>query len=394
MKPGLFHRRTHLMYLLGFFSTLHYTLPLYINSEFLGALIGNNAVGFIYSLSNALMLAALFLIPTIIRRFRPARASFFLLLLQLPLLLTLAWLGLPWLVLFSFISYSLFARLIYVLGDVLLEQYSTDTDTGGIRGTYLTIASTATLISPLLSGLLVDTTGSYVVVYLAAALAALAALGILLPQLASLHEESLRSVQSNEHIWSGLSFALKDRDLRSIFFVTFLLNAFFAWMVIYTPIYLISTVGFEWDVLGPIFSVMLLPFVLFEFPLGKLADRKYGEQELMIGGFFVLVLATISLVLPTTPNPWLWAPILFSTRVGAAAIEIMSETYFFKKIDSSRSSLISAYRMMAPLAYITIPLAASLLLTFTNLTIRSGYLVVALLLTSGLWAASRFKDTN
>ena len=102
-------------------------------------------------------------------------------------------------------------------------------------------------------------------------------------------------------------------------------------MVIYTPIYLHEYIGFGWDKIGIIFSIMLLPFVILDFPLGKLSD-KIGEKKMLMAGFLIMTSSVLAIPLMTEPLLWLWAVILFMTRVGAATIESLSESYFFKVI--------------------------------------------------------------
>jgi MFS family permease len=87
-------------------------------------------------------------------------------------------------------------------------------------------------------------------------------------------------------------------------------------MTVYCPIYLHTTIGLSWSEIGVIITVMLLPFVLIELPLGRLADKKYGEKEIMIIGFLILGLSTMGLAFITSTNVWVWAIALLVTRIG------------------------------------------------------------------------------
>src|SRR5690606_23149335 len=117
-------------------------------------------------------------------------------------------------------------------------------------------------------------------------------------------------------------------DILRIVRVDFVLRFFYAWMVIYTPLYLHNYIGLEWSSIGVIFTIMLIPFALFELPLGTLADRVYGEKEILIAGLAIMSISTISLFFITSSAFVVWSVALFLTRVGASAVEIMSETYF------------------------------------------------------------------
>ena len=107
------------------------------------------------------------------------------------------------------------------------------------------------------------------------------------------------------------------------------------------PIYLNQYVGFTWDKIGIIFTIVLLPYMLFEFPLGKLADRWLGEKEFLIIGFVIMAGATGALTFITSTSIVVWTIALFMTRVGGSFTEIMSETYFFKQIDDGDVNIIS-----------------------------------------------------
>jgi MFS family permease len=93
--------------------------------------------------------------------------------------------------------------------------------------------------------------------------------------------------------------------------VQFVLNFFFAWMVIYLPLLLAKEIGFSWDKIGFIFTIMLLPFLLFELPAGILGDRKLGEKELLVFGFVVMFISTLAIPLLSVPAFWSWALLLF-----------------------------------------------------------------------------------
>ena len=171
-----------------------------------------------------------------------------------------------------------------------------------------------------------------------------------------------------------------------------LLFFFFSWMVIYIPLHLARTVGFEWDRIGIILSIALLPYILLEYPLGHLADTRFGEKEIMTVGFILIGLFTLPLGLIASVSFFFWAFFLFATRIGASMVEIMTETYFFKKIDVTNSDFLSVFRMAEPLAYVVAPLAASLLLVF----VPTQYLfaILGLVMIAGVALTLPLADTR
>lgn len=131
-------------------------------------------------------------------------------------------------------------------------------------------------------------------------------------------------------------------------------------MVIYSPVYLTSVIGFSWKTLGFILAVMLSAFVIFPYPTGKLAD-KFGEKGLMYSALVIMAIATIIFANLGQASAILYASVLFMTRIGASVLETVCDSAFFKRVSDSDSSVISTYRMMMPVAYTVGPLIAGLI---------------------------------
>ena len=158
------------------------------------------------------------------------------------------------------------------------------------------------------------------------------------------------------------------------------------------PIYLIGHIGFSWAEFGIMTFIVLIPFALFELPAGKIADRLLGEKELLALGFFIAALFTGFLSFIDTNNFIFWASVLFTIRVGASLIEIMTESYFFKHVNSSDNNTISFFRMMRPAAYIAGPIIATIALVF--LSFQHIWLVLGFILLYGLRYAFAIQDTR
>jgi len=163
-------------------------------------------------------------------------------------------------------------------------------------------------------------------------------------------------------------------------------------MVIYTPLYLHSHLGISWQSIGLIFTIMLLPFVIFERPAGLIADRRIGEQEMLIVGFAIMALATAAIGAYGGSSLAAWTALLFLSRIGASIVEVMSDTYFFKKVAADRVNVISLFRTTRPLAMATAPAAATIILS--TATIETIFFVLAGLLMLGVAASAALKDTK
>ena len=111
----------------------------------------------------------------------------------------------------------------------------------------------------------------------------------------------------------------------------------------------------------------------------------------MITGFVVIALSSSAIALISTTAFWVWALVLFLTRVGAAAVESMNETYFFKKTGDTDADMLEFFRMTYPLSYVVAPLLGSLVLVFVDL--RYLFVVLGIIMLTGIMYALKLRDT-
>jgi MFS family permease len=377
------------VYLLGFFFAFHTALPTYINSSFLNVYLSEDSVGLIYILASIITIASFLVIPFFLRRFGNYRTCLTLIIVELLALLGLAILPSSIWLIILFIVNLVAIPIVYFLTDIFIEGLSTNQKTGRVRGIYLTFINLAWVISPVFSSLIL-TNNEYWKIYLISFIFLIPTVYILFKKLKNFSDSPYQIIP----IWQTLKVIGRDRNLRNIFSANFLLFFFYSWMIIYTPLYLHKEIGFSWTQIGIIFSIMLLPFVLVQYPLGRIADKKWGEKEILSLGFVIAALATMTITFITSRNIVIWASILFLTRIGAATIEIMCDTYFFKKVNSLNANIISFYRMSSPAAYIFGPLIASIILGFYLSNLKYLFLILGLVLLIGLRFSLRLKDTK
>jgi predicted MFS family arabinose efflux permease len=135
---------------------------------------------------------------------------------------------------------------------------------------------------------------------------------------------------------------------------------------------------------------MLLPFILLEWPTGEIADRFFGEKEIMGIGFVFTIGALV--FMPFIGKVFsLWMLILLLSRVGASLIEITTESYFFKQVDASDTALMSIYRLARPAGIILGSLVGALSLSL--LSFDKIFFVAALVVLVGLRESLLIEDT-
>jgi MFS family permease len=378
------------IYLASFLYALHYALPLYIASSFMGDFVNEQAVGMIYAAGSILTIILFLNTPYLLRKFGNYRLTLVSIILEVLSLLGLALIHSPFWIITAFIFNQVILNILYLNLNIFLEAYSTDGVTGSIRGMFLTILNIAILIAPFIAGMMFSD-HDFKKIYLTAALV-VAPIFFLIYFTFKGHQDIL---YKQVPLWATLREVSADKNIRGVFSASFLLNFFYAWMVIYTPFYLYKTLGIPlYQVVGIITPIALIPFVLFQVIMGRLADQKWGEQEMLVGGFVIMGLSTAVLAFVTSSNIYLWAILLFVTRIGAAAVETMSETYFFKQVDSTDAHLITLFRNLPPLSYLVSSLVATIFLSVFGLGYNYLFLVLGVMMLGGIYYSLTIKDTK
>jgi len=377
----------HVIYLIGFFFALQVAIPEYINSSFIGTHVGAQFVGIFYAIAALISIGLLVIAPRILNAVGNYRVLTSLAALQTVILFGLAQNpAFPTATILFLMFYAL-SPIIFFSLDVVLEANSSDEKTGGLRGGYITILNLAWVISPFIVSLIL-TNGDYWKVY-----AVSAGIMALVTGLIAVHFRGFKDPEyTHTPFWEAFRKIRTQKELRDILSLNTILQFFYSWMVIYTPIYLHNTVGFEWSEIGIMFSIMLIPFVLFEFPAGRLADKRYGEKGILSIGFTIMAISTIFLSFINGAEFVLWAAALFTTRVGAALVEVMNETYFFKHVDGKQTEVISFFRNTRPVAYLMSPLLGTAVLAFVP--IKFIFVILGAVMCVGIYIALRMNNTK
>ncbi len=341
--------------------SLHWALVLYIHSTYLKAFVSDQVIGTLFVVGSGITVVALLFISRILEKVGNYKLTLWLSGVEFLVLVGMGFAHSPFLAILLFILHQAVVPLILFNLDVFIENIEGDEKkTGGRRGFMLTIMSLATALAPLGTGfILKETNEHFGSVYLVSAL-------FLLPfaYLIWVYFRNFPDVRHHHaNIRTGIRSFWHNKDLRFVFSAHFLLQLFFAWMVIYVPLYLATVVGFGWDEIGSILFVGLLAYVLLEYPIGRMADF-IGEKEMMGIGFFIMAIATCWISFIATPAVIPWMVTMFLTRVGASFVEATTESYFFKHTTGLDANIISFFRITRPLAMLIGALLGSLALFY------------------------------
>ncbi len=380
------HNRT-IIHIAGFLFSIPIALTSYINSTFLKNYISEYGIAIVYAVASLITIWCLLKMPDILNKFGNRKALVTSATVSLVSFLTLGITGSAIMAIMAFILCFISFNLVFFSLDIFIEDFSKNSETGGIRGMYLTFTSLAWVIAQLISGSVISR-GSLRNMYFLSALFVTLVVGIFMVFFRDFKDPKYKKVS----MIKAVKEYFKSKNISKIYFVSLILKFFYAWMIIYTPIYLHEHIGFAWSQIGIIFSIMLIPFVVLEFPLGKLSD-KIGEKKMLIGGFVIMILSTLAIPFVNSLFIPFWALALFLTRVGAATVEVMSESYFFKLVDEEDAEVIGFFRNTVPLSYVIAPLLAILVLYFVP-SFKFLFLILSAILMLGLFVSLRLRDVK
>lgn len=383
--------KREIIYLAGFLFSVPVALTTYINSSFLELYTSEYKVGIVYIIASLLSIVGLIEMPRFLTRYGNRKFAIILSSIAFFSFISLSLSRDPSIIILSFIIGFAAATFLFASLDVFLEDFSTHIKKGAsigrFRGWYLMIINSAWVLAQLISGSIIDKS-SYSGIYLFSSIFTLLPALIFIFFLKNFKDPIYKKVPiaRTVRIFTG------NKNLSRIYLLNFILKFFFAWMIIYTPIYLHEHIGFAWDQIGIVFTIMLLPFVILSFPLGYMSD-KMGEKKLLMLGFTIAAFFTSLIPMIKVPTIWMWALILFMTRVGAAIIEVMSESYFFKSVDEENAPAISFFRNTGPLSFIIAPLVALPTLYFIP-HFEFLFFILGAILLLGLFVSLRLKDVR
>lgn len=374
-------------YLAGFIFTIPLALTSYINSSMLEKYISKNYVGLIFSFASIIAILVIHNLPHFLNKYGNKKIAIYASLIAFLSLIFVAFIEIDFIVILAFVVYFVFNYIIVSNLDVFVEHFSSNKNIGKWRGLYLSITSLAWVVSQIISGSIIAKS-SFLGIYLFASLFLMLLSIIFFTNFNKFKDLKYHEVKMSETI----KFFLRNKDLLKIYLVNLILKFFYSWMIIYTTIYLHESLNFSWQEIGTIFAIMLTPFVFLSYPLGRLSD-KMGEKKILIYGFLFAILAVILIPFIQIKSLYLFASILFISRIGAATIEVMSESYFFKKVKEEQAPEIAFFRNTGPVSFIIGPIIATIALQFIP-DLSYLFFILGAILMIGLLISLRLRDVK
>lgn len=375
------------VYLITLFYAFHYALPLYSESSYLGTLVPNFAVGIIYSIAALGSLALTLKIGGFLNRWSNRRVLIGASILESVSLLVLAYTPSLSISILFFIIHTILLAVLYVGLNVLVESVSKKEDIGKVRGVYLTILNLGILTGPFFASQLVG--GGFTFLFLTASFCLVPMVYTLYKHLDHLREP--RYIAPN--LFESLARLKRFKDVQRIVFTQYILELFWIIMIVYGPIYLIQVNVLDLKTyLGVVVPIILIPFILVPYPLGRIADHKLGEKELLVFGILLMTVGTGIFTLLDTSVLLAYIFALFIARLGSSMVEEMSSSYFYKQVDHSQADLISIFVNTRNFALISGPLVGSLVVYIFSL--KAVFFVLVGILMLSLLPIAKLHDTR
>ena len=360
---------------------------IYVNSTYLNNFFSESQVSALYIIGSIINTILLLNASKILEKIGIYKFATYTIVIEFLATLGLALSTSSFLVSLYFLIHLVTISLLLFNMDMFIEDVTKDNSlTGSIRGTYLTVTNVTVVLAPALVALLLFK-NNYFYVYIVSCLF-LVPLYYFFSRLKGIQTPVVAHIKVKE----TLTEYIKDKNLYNIFISNFLLQLFYAYMIIYVPLYLEKYIGFSWSEIGLMFTIMLLPFILFEVPVGELEDNKYGEKEFLTIGFIIMGVATIFISFVTVKVFWIWACLLFITRIGASFVEVSTESYFFKQVNKEKTDVISFFRITRPISFIIGPLLATLAIQF--IPFQYIFILIGSVMIIGTHYSLSLKDTK
>jgi MFS family permease len=366
----------------GFIDTFY----IYIASSYFATVIASENVGFFYILSYSGSLALAFFLQPLIRTLGRSRTLYLFLLISLSLMALLTYLPAQFFSAVILLLFIVSSSVIWVVFDILLEGFSNNKESGRIRGLNLTFLNLGVLLAPVFSTNILTLYG-YSGVFFVALVLYVALFIFCLFAFRDVHLHNLPKMK----FWHTLTLVRRKASLWRAYILFFSLFFFYAVMIIYMPLRLLE-LHFSWQEIGSIFTLMLLPFIFIQYPLGYLADKRYGEKEMLLVSLALATLSTVVVALLSSESLVWWMVVLFVSRIGIAGLEVLKDTYFYRQIGADDVDIIAFFRTAMPLASIVATALSSAMLAFMPLS--SVFWLAALVLFLAFISTIFLKDSR
>ncbi|MBU4246257.1 MAG: MFS transporter, partial [Nanoarchaeota archaeon] len=191
---------------------------------------------------------------------------------------------------------------------------------------------------------------------------------------------AIKRKESENSIKNAIIF-FSDIKLRKIFVSNLGLYFWSFVAFLYLPIILMS-LGFDFGKIGIIFAIMIVPYIMLEYPIGRLAEKEGSKKYISLGFFAITIASFLIYVNYGAINSMIL--FFFLAFMGAAAIEPLNEMELDKH--SKKSNIIenmSVFKTSIRIAHFLGPLSAAAMISLFGM--REMFLVLAIIMVGFWW---------
>lgn len=376
----------YLLNLVTFLLGFQLSLSIYIFSSFFKKYTGSDNIGAFYIIAYVASFYILINLHHLIKKYGKSNMLLLFMVMKILCLLALGVYVKDSIAIILAVWSMVSGALMWATFDTLIESFSKDKLTGRIRGLHLTFMDAGFILGPFISAWIVQHFG-FGPVFIFSSFIMTIATSIVFVNFRNINHQ----VKRDPSILVALGKMIRRRDLMRIYYISLMLELFYCVMAVYAPLYLLS-IGFSWVEIGKIITVMLIPFLILQFPLGIIADKHTGEKELLFVGIIIMAISVGAMSLITEKSLALWMGLFFTTRIGASIVQVMRSTYFYKKVNSQDVELIDFFRTTRSVAFVFGMTFFGIFLTV--LPLQMVFLMLGILIFTALAPILRMNDTK
>ena len=380
------NKKVYIITFLGFIFSFSVMLIMFSSSFYFKEIIGSDNISVFYVIISIFAFFSLLNLHIFFHKLGKSKTLFILLFIQIILLAILTYFSISIIASLILMLYIGIYNILMVVWDAILEEYSENEDTGRVRGLFLSFWNFGGMIAPAFGAILMERYGFFSIFLISLVIYII----MFIVSFLSLNNIKIRK-KTNESILELFKRMKSNKDIWNIFCISLILRFFYAIGTIFFPLYLVS-IGLSISQVGIIFTATFIPYVLFEYKLGILADKKYGEKEMLIAGFVIMIVFMIFIYFSKSNSFIYWLFLLFFSYVGATLVEVMSDTYFYKKIDSDDIVMSNFFRSSRPLAYLVGAVIGGIIQMCFGF--KAVFLLTIITVVLGIYPAIILRDTN
>jgi len=219
--------------------------------------------------------------------------------------------------------------LMYVLMTLalLVRDFAKANDLGKTEGFYFLFSNIGWFFGPIIGGVIARYAGNEPV-FVMSGISLIVGLFYMARQHIVVENPSLESPAFEEKkvkAFDKFKKFIENKNRIVSYFISIFLISWMAFKTVVIPLFVADN-GYGSDTTGLVISLCILPYIIFEMPIGRYADKK-GLRLPIMSGFFII--AFFALATYFSPIFYLDALFLIFANIGAAFIEPLRDVYFF-----------------------------------------------------------------